>query len=453
MSTPDPFAAFESERTVIKPKPRTPAGGGMPPSAPPSAAATEALPVELGALGLLNPLVSSAAGLLVLIGKLRHLVQPPNVAALRASTADAVQRFDAEARRAGASNETVLAARYILCTALDEAVANTPWGVQGGWNKQSLLVQFHNETWGGEKVFQLLARLAQDVPQHRDLLELLYAVLALGFEGRYRVIDNGRAQLDSVRQRLAELIRKDRPALEPALSPHWRGQGGAGVALRDSVPLWVIGAALLLLLALTWFGLRVWLGNRSDLTWTQLAGLRMPQVQVALPPPVPARTPRLARFLEPEVKQGLVTVTDEADRSTVRLRGDAFFGSGSADPMVSAMPVLVRIGQALAEVQGQVLIAGHSDSQPIRSLRFPSNWHLSTARAEAVKTALSPLVDPARMRAEGKADAEPVAPNDTPANRARNRRVEVVLLVPPALLAQKTETAPAAPAAAQGAPR
>lgn len=455
MSTPDPFAAFESERTVIKPKPRTPGGAPPPPSMPQAAPSGEVLPVELGSLGLLNPLVSAAAGLLVLTAKLRHQVQPSNIATLRASTAEAVQRFDAEARRAGASNETVLAARYILCTALDEAVANTPWGVQGGWNKQSLLVQFHNETWGGEKVFQLLARLAQDVPKHRDLLELLYAVLALGFEGRYRVIDNGKAQLDTVRQRLADLIRKDRPPLEPALSPHWRGQGGGGVALRDAVPLWVIGAALLMLLALLWFGLRVWLGNRSDLTWTQLAGLRMPQVQAALPPPpVPAKVPRLARFLEPEVKQGLVTVTDEADRSTVRLRGDAFFGSGSADPMPAALPVLVRIGQALAEVQGQVLITGHSDSQPIRSLRFPSNWHLSTARAEAVKTALTPLVDPSRMRAEGKADAEPVAANDTPANRARNRRVEVVLLAPPALLAQAASPAAPAPApASQGAVR
>jgi len=432
MSTPDPFAAFESERTVIKPKPRTPAGGAPPPAMPPAGGTqAEPLPAELGQLGLLNPLVSAAGRLLVLVGKLRNLAQPPNVPALRASTAEAVQRFDAEARAAGASNESVLAARYILCTALDEAVANTPWGVQSGWNKQSLLVQFHNETWGGEKVFQLLAKLAQDVPKHRDLLELLYCVLALGFEGRYRVLDNGKAQLDTVRQRLADLIRKDRPPLEPALSPHWRGQGGGTARLRDAVPLWVIGSVLLLLLALSWFGLRIWLNNRSDDTWSQLAGLRMPGVKIAPPPPVLAKAPRLARFLEPEIKQGLVTVTDEADRSTVRLRGDAFFASGSADPMAQAMPVLVRIGQALAEVKGEVLITGHSDSQPIRSLRFPSNWHLSTARAEAVRTALVPLVEPARMKAEGKADAEPLAPNDTPANRARNRRVDIVLITGP----------------------
>ena len=98
------------------------------------------------------------------------------------------------------------------------------------------------------------------------------------------------------------------------------------------------------------------------------------------------------------MRQGLVTVTDEADRSVVRLRGDAFFASGSAEPMAASMPVLVRIGQALAEVKGDVLITGHSDNQPIRSLRYPSNWHLSTARADAVKTALTSLVDPARMK-------------------------------------------------------
>ena len=434
MSTPDPFAAFESERTVIKPKPRAP-GGAPPPQAPPAAApATDALPAELGDLGLLNPLVSAAAKLLALTARLRTLVQPPNVPALRASTAEAVNQFDAAARRAGVSNESVLAARYVLCTAVDEAVANTPWGVQAGWNKQSLLVQFHNETWGGEKVFQLLAKLAQDVPAHRHLLELIYCVLALGFEGRYRVVDNGRAQLDTVRQRLAGLIEKDRPAVEAELSPHWRGQGAGTVRLRESLPLWVFAAGFALLLALAWFGLRITLNNRSDQTYAAVSGLRVPNVQIA-PPATLAKAPRLAGFLEPEVKQGLVTVTDEADRSVVRLRGDSFFGSGSAEPMAASLPVLRRVGEALAAVKGEVLITGHSDNQPIRSMRYPSNWHLSAARADAVRAALSAQVDPARLRADGKADAEPVAANDTLANRARNRRVEIVLLSEPERIA------------------
>lgn len=433
MTAPDPFAAFESERTIIKPRPR-PSGGGAGASTGTASraglAATDALPADVGELGLLNPLVSAAGKLLVLMGTLRNLVQPPNVPALRASAADAVNQFDANARRAGVPNESVLAARYVLCTALDEAVANTPWGVHAGWNKQSLLVQFHNETWGGEKLFQLLAKLAQDVPAHRSLLELIYSVLALGFEGRYRVIENGRAQLDTVRQRLADLIARDRPAPEAELSPHWRGQAGGSAKLRESLPLWVFAVGFLLLLALAWLGLRLSLNHRSDTTYAVLSALRVPNGQIA-PPAVMAKAPRLARFLEPEIKQGLVTVTDESDRSVVRLRGDSFFGSGSAEPTAQSLPVLKRIGEALAQVRGEVLITGHSDNQPIRSVRYPSNWHLSAARADAVKAALQKLVDPARLRAEGKADAEPVAPNDTAANRARNRRVEIVLLVEP----------------------
>ncbi|RYY95699.1 MAG: DotU family type VI secretion system protein [Comamonadaceae bacterium] len=430
MSTPDPFAAFESERTVIKPKPRAPGQtpGASPPPLPSSGGDLPG--IDIAELGLLNPLVSAAGKLLALTARLRTLAQPPHVPALRASTAEAVNQFDAAARRAGASNESVLAARYVLCTALDEAVANTPWGVQAGWNKQSLLVQFHNETWGGEKVFQLLAKLAQDVPTHRQLLELIYCVLALGFEGRYRVVDNGRAQLDTVRQRLADLIRKDRPPLEADLSPHWRGQGAGTTKLRHALPLWVFAAGFALLLAMVWFGLRVSLNNRSDTTYAAVSSLRVANLQIA-PPAQLAKAPRLAKFLEPEVKQGLVTVTDEADRSVVRLRGDSFFGSGSAEPMAQSLPVLKRIGHALAEVRGEVLITGHSDNQPIRSLRFPSNWHLSAARADAVRAALNGQVDPARMRSDGKADAEPVAANDTPANRARNRRVDIVLLSPP----------------------
>ena len=102
-----------------------------------------------------------------------------------------------------------------------------------------------------------------------------------------------------------------------------------------------------------------------------------------------------------------ITVLEEADPTVVRLRGDSFFASGSAEPTTQSLPVLRRIGEALAEVKGDVLVLGHSDNQPIRSARYPSNWHLSTARAEGVKAALAQVVDPARMRARGKADAEP----------------------------------------------
>ena len=79
---------------------------------------------------------------------------------------------------------------------------------------------------------------------------------------------------------------------------------------------------------------------------------------------------------------------------------------------------------------GTVQVTGHTDNRPIRSVRFPSNWHLSKERARSVAETLSAkLAAPARVTYEGRADLEPVAPNDTPTDRARNRRVEITLLV------------------------
>jgi type VI secretion system protein ImpK len=429
MSSPDPFAAFESERTVIKPKPRAAgAVAAYPAYSPPPGYSDNAMPMDMASVAVLNPLVSVASTLLGLISSLRMVRQAPNIPSLRASLTQAVQRFEADAQRLGLPNGHVVAARYILCTALDEAVANTPWGAQAAWNKQSLLVQFHNETWGGEKVFQLMAKLSQDVATNRNLLELMYCVLALGFEGRYRVIDNGRAQLDSVRQRLSELVRKDRRPPDPDLSPHWRGQATGKGRLTDGIPLWIVGTVLALALALIYLAFRMSLNYRSDTTFAAVSSLRVPNVQIVATIPTPAKNPRLSGFLQPEIKEGLVTVLEESDRSIIRLRGDSFFSSGKAEPNAQSLPVLDRIAQALAQVKGDVQVVGHSDNQPIRSLRFPSNWHLSTARAESVSAALIGKVSERRMRAVGKADAEPVAPNDSAENRARNRRVDIILV-------------------------
>lgn len=430
MSTPDPFAAFESDRTVIKPKPRL-GGNNQNQTASLSTGAfrvPEPVAMDLASATVLNPLVSAASTLLGLIASLRHVRQAPNIPGLRSSLTQAMQRFEVDAQKHGLDNGQVVASRYVLCTALDEAVANTPWGAQAAWNKQSLLVQFHNETWGGEKVFQLLAKLAQDVTHNRNLLELMYCVLALGFEGRYRVIDNGRAQLDAVRQRLADLIGKDRPTPDPDLSPHWRGQTAGKGKMTNGIPIWIAAAALALLLALIYLAFRMSLNYRSDATFSAVSSLRVPNVQIVATAPMPAKNARLSGFLQPEIKEGLVAVLEESDRSIIRLRGDSFFASGKAEPTPQSLPVLKRIGEALAQVKGDVQVVGHSDNQPIRSLRFPSNWHLSTARAEGVRAALIAQVSESRIRSIGKAEAEPVAPNDSVENRARNRRVDIILI-------------------------
>ena len=443
MSENDPFAAFESDRTIIKPsagRGTRPAGEAAAAGAGSAAAGNQAnLPpagsgsVSLDALmsASLNPLVSAAAPLLNAAPRIRAMAQHANPAGLKDALADAIRKFEAQAHAKGLRNDHIIAARYVLCTLLDESAASTPWGGSGLWSQHSLLVQFHNEAWGGEKVFQLMSKLAENVVDNRDLLELLYVALAFGFEGRYRVLDNGRAQLDSVRQRLAQLLKQSRGGYEKALSPHWQGVPARTGRLSDGLPLWVIAAITGVVLMLVFIGLRLSINRYSDPVFSALQSLDVKAPTVSAPPPAAApAAPRLAGFLKPEIDAGLVAVRDLADRSIVTIKGDGFFEPGSADIADRVKPLLVRIADGLNGVPGQVLITGHTDNQPIRSMRYPSNWHLSQERANAVKTMLAASnVKPERMRAEGRADAEAVDDNGTPAGRARNRRVEVTLFV------------------------
>lgn len=435
----DPFAAFNGDRTIVKPSAgrsgaAAPAPGATaaPVANAPTAAQT-GTPLALDTMmsASLNPLVNAAMPLLAAAPRVRHTARHPNPIALRDALADGIRKFEAQARAQGLPNEQVLGGRYILCTLLDESAASTPWGGAGAWAGNSLLVQFHNESWGGEKVFQLMSKLAENVDANRQLLELLYVILGLGFQGRYRVIDNGASQLDGVRQRLAQMLSQGRTP-DPALSPRWQGVATKGPHISEGLPLWVIASALLVVLALIYGAFRWSLANSADGIFSTLAALDAKKAQVAVPPPPPpaaAPVQRLSGLLAPEIKAGLVDVQDLADRSTVVIRGDGFFEPGGTTIAPGVRALLPRIGQALATLKGKVLVTGHTDNQPIRSLRFPSNWHLSQERADVVRTELGKLVEPSRLQAEGRADSEPLADNSTPAGRSRNRRVEVTLLV------------------------
>ena len=187
----DPFADRDDQtRTFIKPDPRGRAASRSNETTGIDVGTAEAAIPDVG----LNPLVALANRLLLLVPQLRATRQVADPAALRTSLAQGIRDFAARAAAQGIAPERVMASRYVLCTMIDEAAADTPWGGSGVWGRHSLLAMFHNETEGGEKVFQLMARLAEKPAENRDLLELIYAAITLGFEGRYRVIENGRAQ-------------------------------------------------------------------------------------------------------------------------------------------------------------------------------------------------------------------------------------------------------------------
>lgn len=417
---PEPPAGFEPPR--LPPAPSAPG-----PAAPPGAEGPG-----------LNPLVESAATLLSLSAQLRVAPSHPDVSGLHQRLRAEVQEFEARARALGVRPELVLAARYALCTVLDDAVLSTPWGSDSRWSKESLLSLFHNEVWGGEKFFQILDRMLQEPARNLDLLELLYVCIALGFQGRYQVLDGGRAALDRVQENLYATIRGQRGEFERELSPRWHGIQDRRNPLVRYVPLWVVGALAGALLLALYVGFLFTLNSASDPVFAKLGGIgretppKVVQtvVEVAQPPaPEPAVRKTLRTLLEPEVREGLVELRESAGETTIVIRGDGLFASGSATVRPEYAPLIARIGQALADVQGRVLVSGHTDSVAIRTVRFPSNWHLSQARADAVVSLLAAEIGSAiRLSGEGRADAEPVAANDTAANRARNRRVEITLI-------------------------
>lgn len=290
MDSDDPFSnSGDSDRTVIRPTPgrrnsapSAPQQSAAPPSmAPPPGAGIPAAPAQpqyspdasaIAPSGL-NPLVDSAVVLLTLAGQLRNTASHPDVAGLREHMVQQIRIFEQNSRTVGVSPETALAARYILCTLLDETVLGTPWGSESVWSSQSLLSTFHNETWGGEKFFMILDRMLQEPGSNIDMLELMYISLSLGFEGKFAVQEQGRSKLVETMDNLFRTIRMQRGDYERELSPHWRGVQDKRNMLARYVPLWVVGALAGVLLLVTYGGFRFILQNTSSSAYDSLEAI------------------------------------------------------------------------------------------------------------------------------------------------------------------------------------
>ena len=114
----------------------------------------------------------------------------------------------------------------------------------------------------------------------------------------------------------------------------------------------------------------------------------------------------------------------------VSMPDDAAFPVGSTDVSPAALGMIGTIADTVRSVPNGVRIEGHTDDVPISTSRYSSNWELSTARASAVVAYLVQHVgvDPARLSAAGYGEFHPRVANDSPMNRARNRRIDIVIL-------------------------
>lgn len=139
---------------------------------------------------------------------------------------------------------------------------------------------------------------------------------------------------------------------------------------------------------------------------------------------------RLRLALKEEIEEGSVAIRTEGMKVIVHIKEKASFDSGFADVKPDFMPVLQKIAGLLDSNSGDITISGHTDDVPIGNSRYRSNWDLSTARAVSVAHELLGKADllPERVTVTGHADTRPLSSNDTPENRANNRRVDIAIV-------------------------
>jgi type VI secretion system protein ImpK len=202
--------------------------------------------------------------LLALLARLAGGGAPADPERLKAEAAGLIREFERAALADGIEPRLISASRYTLCTALDEAVTLADPAAANVWARGSLLSLFHNETWGGEKVFILTERALAEPDRYADLLELCHLVLVLGFQGKFRRERDGTAKVDALRARLFEALRPrygDRPPFPAAAR---RTAARPGRRIIHYVPVWSVAVVCLLLSALvfTWFDYQLKSGAR-----------------------------------------------------------------------------------------------------------------------------------------------------------------------------------------------
>ncbi|GGJ00757.1 hypothetical protein GCM10007978_42970 [Shewanella hanedai] len=211
----------------------------------------------------INQLVDAATPLMGMVFRVRKLAVLDDVQKLYHNTVDDITAIEAELTESGYDRAIILAYRYVLCSFIDEAVMNTPWGADSVWAEHSLLTRFHNETWGGEKVFSILQRLETEPANYRELLEFIYLCLCLGFEGRYKVVVNGREEFDKIVNRLYETLRHLRDEEPELLCNATDHVVNTKFQIGRQMPIWTIFAGFSVMLTVIFIFYSVSLANKS----------------------------------------------------------------------------------------------------------------------------------------------------------------------------------------------
>jgi type VI secretion system protein ImpK len=379
-------------------------------------------------------IVSAARPQLNLLGRLRSLQDRPDTFQLRTAVIEEMRSYERRLANGGVDMEHARIAHYVLCATIDDVVLATPWGAASDWGTNSIVSTFHRDVQGGERVFELLEHQHKDPGRNRDVLMLMYFCLSLGFRGRLRVSPRGALELSQIRDGLYRTLRGSMDDMERELSPAWRGINArnANSGFKHWLPVFL--GFLFLGVALGYLGVLSMLSTRSDnavLAYSKLPPLGPASIKVSQPVQEPVEQvdviDNFLLFLKPEIERGLLTATRNGNEILVRYRNTGAFDPGSADVKKSFEALLIRVAKAINEARFDVIITGHTDNRPIRTVRFPSNWELSQARAEAVTNVVVKYVPADRVKFEGRGEVEAIDTNDTAQGRERNRRIEMLV--------------------------
>jgi type VI secretion system protein ImpK len=188
----------------------------------------------------INPLIDAATPLIGMALRVRSMAGCESIGTIYKHAVEEVKAIEVELAEAGYEHAVILAYRYIFCSFIDEMVMSTSWGADSVWAEHSLLTRFHNETWGGEKVFTILSRLENEPSRYKDLLEFIYLCLSLGFEGRYRVIPHGREEYERIINRLFLMLQRLEDKEPQDLTRATDHVVSTKYRLSKQIPVWVV---------------------------------------------------------------------------------------------------------------------------------------------------------------------------------------------------------------------
>lgn len=137
-----------------------------------------------------NPLIEAAKPVFILANSMQQTTSQLSTDSLINKFSLLINNFEENAEKNGAKYDAIQAAKYCLCTFVDELAVRAGWADET-WSKNSLLVSFYDETWGGERFFEIIQNLKQDSDKNIDLIEFMYLCLQFGYKGKYQVLNNG----------------------------------------------------------------------------------------------------------------------------------------------------------------------------------------------------------------------------------------------------------------------